>query len=68
MMTLSLVTPSHLCPPGPGWPVKGVRAAKAVGTTALFSGGPGIKPESREGMGGHGVGGMLRAEAPPHRF
>lgn len=71
-MTLSLVTTSRLCPLGPGWPFKGVRAEQAVGPIALFSEGPGVKTESSEGPGGGvaggGVaGGVLRAEAPPHR-
>lgn len=43
----------HLCPPGPGWPLRG------EGRTALFSEEPGMEPESRGRMRG--------AEAPPHR-
>lgn len=54
--TLSLITASHLCPRGPDWPLKGLRAEQAVGPTPRFSEGPGVKPGSREGSGGWGPG------------
>lgn len=54
--TLSLIAASHLCPRGPDWPLKGLRAEQAVGPTPRFSEGPGVKPGSREGSGGWGPG------------